>query len=112
MKENIERKTRGFSRKIFQFSMNESLQSLVSGIYAILHIQFTKISKEKHYYMGTNLEEIKKVVQKKSTRAAKFTSCENSQPCEISQGLRNFVTIAKLPGLLASSLHYLSSSNF
>ena len=51
-------------QEAFPISMNESLQSLVSGIYAILHIQFTKISKEDHYYIGTNLEEIKKSTKK------------------------------------------------
>ena len=50
-------------RSFFSISMNQSVQSLVSGIYAMLHIQFTKISKENHYYIRTNLEEIKKSQQ-------------------------------------------------
>ena len=62
-----ERKNEASSRSFFSISMSESLQSLVSGIFAILHIQFTKISKENHCYIETNLEEIKK---KKSTTGA------------------------------------------
>ena len=52
--------------KAFLIPMNESLQSLVSGIYANLQIQITKISKENHYYIGTNLEEVKKSTKKVS----------------------------------------------
>ena len=63
MKENgREKKKSRLLQEAFSISMNESLQSLVSGLYAILHIH-TKISKENHYYIGTNLEEIKKSQQ-------------------------------------------------
>ena len=89
--------------------MNESLQGLVSSIYAMLHIQFTKISKENHYYIGTNLEEIKKSTKRSTKGVAKFAGCENLQPYEISQ---DFCSPAKLLGLLAYSLHCFSSFNF
>ena len=96
------------------FNKNEFffLQSLVSGIYATLQIQFTKISKENHYYIGTNFEEIKKSTKKK-----------NQQEQPNSQGLQNFARVAKFrksckisqpflncQGCLISSVHCFSSS--
>ena len=58
--------------------------SLVSGIYVILRIQVTKISKEDHYYIRTNLEEIKKSKKKKSARATKFAATAKFRNgCEI-----------------------------
>ena len=50
--------------------------SLVSGIYAILQIQITKISKEDHYYIGTNLEEIKKSKKKVNRSSQIRRGCE------------------------------------
>ena len=65
MKENVsEKKNTRLLQEAFPISMNESLQSLVTGIYVILKIQFTRISKDNHYYIGTNFEEIKKSTKK------------------------------------------------
>ena len=66
-----------------------------------MHIQFTKISKENHYYIGTNLEEIKK---KSTTGVAKFVGCENLQPYEISQGLQAKCEIARAACLFSAPL--------
>ena len=68
--------------------MNESLQSLVSSIYAILQIQITKLNKAEYYYIGKKWVETKKKV-KKSKGVGKFAGSENFRsPYEISQATK------------------------
>ena len=68
MKENVREKEKTRLLQEASSLFNELINfstSLVSGKYAILQIKITKISKEDHYYIGTNLEEIKNSKKKK-----------------------------------------------
>ena len=82
-------------QEAFPISMNASLQSLVSGIYAILQIQITKLNKAEYHYIGTKWGETKKEV-KKSKGLGKFAA-----PAKF-HILRNFAGVAYEIGKVAT----------
>ena len=100
MKENAREKNTRLLPEAFPISMTESLQSLVSGIYAILQIQITKLNKAENYYKWINGEKPKRKSksqkgQESSKGEGKFTGSANFRrpakfhsPCEISQAAK------------------------
>ena len=98
----MERTTRTCSTslpKIILKDFQADLQSDVLGIlYHKNHTNYQIVKSKKLLHrdsLGRNQQE-----QQTSIRmAGKYAGCKNSQPCEISRGLRNFATLAKLAGV-------------
>ena len=100
------KKTRLIPEASFQFSMNDHYKVL-----SLAYIPYSKKKKKKpiiSLLQTDKFEKIKKSTKKSQdqliSQAAKIHSLAKfHRGCEISQGLRNFATLAKLLGLLPSS---------